>query len=432
MRSDSQFTMRFHFALGIALVFGQRLGIPIGGLLVPINLIAIVIYLAYGFTKRQLTVAPRALLIWTTFAAGAVVSTVLAVAPVSPLSLFQVLSYWIVLTCRTRQADALPALADGIALSTLAAAAFAVLQVALSIGVGVFVDPFSGLRRDFLIAGYNTTYDVGPLGAWSKANGGVFLEPSFLSLGCAVTMVLIAQGVAFALWSRSVRAVAMLVLLGGIIASTALSGLLLLPLVLLSIVRDLRLATLCTMGLAALGTWLHSHDVVQAYLFRLSEGGSNDARLVRPYTDLLPLALDARPLLGSGAGTADDMARRLTGGSWESEVTAPTLVKLVYEYGLIGLALLLALLGICIVGSRLPVLSRAALLVMLLIPTNGLVNPLVTPVVLLVLAVAAPVEESIPIHAAVRGHGCKSVLPPGIRRAGHRDRRRKMWAGLHM
>lgn len=373
-------------ALGIAFVLLQRLVIPVGGAQIPANLVLVISYLAIGLLSGRIVAVPSRLAIWLTFVGLSTLSTMVSDSRSSVLSLAQVLVYWSVLSTQGLDSRGARRLLTGVVGATAGAAAFALVQYIASSAAGVFLDPLSGLSERLLVQGYNTTYGVDLLGGWEKSNGGVFLEPSFLSLMSALSIVFVMQRVVFDSLGWKTRTAVVLLLATGLLTSTALSGLLVLPLILLSVLRDLRSGLLLAGVLAIVWATVQVLPVTQAYLLRLGSTGSNEARLVRPYTELLPVGLENRPLLGFGPGAADLTASALSGGQWVAEVTAPTVVKLLFEYGGLGGGMLLLLLLIVAVGSPLPAISKIALLVALVVPTNGLVNPLITPIVLIALS----------------------------------------------
>lgn len=409
MRSEPV-TPRVYFVLGVMLVLMQRLAIPAVGQSIPVNLLVVGAFITWGVVRRDLVLAPRPFILWSAFIGCAAFSTLLSDEAVSLPSLLQVAAYWFVLTFRSRRAHGAFRIIDGFVAASVLAAVFSFVQVGVGLNGGAFVDPLGGLDSRFRIEGYNTTYNVGALWDWDKANGGVFLEPSFLSLGCALSIVLIAQGAALRGVRWSVRFIAMALLLGGVLASTALSGLVVLPFLIFEAIRHLRTAAVTAVLLILAGVVFQSLEIGRAYLLRLGTNGSNDARLVRPYLELLPMALGGGPIFGAGAGVADDVARRLTGGSWTSEVTAPTLVKLIYEYGLIGLVLLMALLITGLAASHLPVASRVAIAIVLLVPTNALVNPLITTLTLVLVATSSTVTARSEGERAVKADALTQTL----------------------
>jgi len=370
---------------GALVVLVQRLGIPLGDTAIPLTLLLVIVWFGAGLSSRRTTISGSALIVWLAFVAIAGTSAILAGGQGSVLSLLQVAIFWIALTLRARDESEGKRILLGASTVTIAAAGFGVLQVVISAATRVFLDPFVWFGP-FVLSGYNTTYNVGALGTWDKANGGVFLEPSFLSLTCGLVVVLIVQGVVFKSASIWIKTLILAVLVAGIVASTALSGIVLIPALLLALITSIRRLIIAA-GVVALGlALLPSLPLVQAYVFRFTSEGSNDARLVRPYTELVPIVLRDRPVWGYGPGSADAAARALTGGTWQAEVTAPTVVKLLFEYGLVGTVALLLLLGIGVTRSGLPMATLAAILIALLVPTNALVNPLLTALILPALA----------------------------------------------
>lgn len=384
--------IRAFVLVGFALVATQRIGLlngamPIAAILTPGAVI-------WSLTTRRLRVSGPRVLLFLAFVAVGALSALLNPGSASILSLIQVAVLWLAIILeRTQQsANFAKALLTGAASATLLAAVFGLFQAVLGVRGHAFLDPLGLLPTSIKIHGYVTTYGVGVPGSWDKANGGLFLEPSFLSLFCALFGVVVLKG---DVWPR-LRGVGKIVVvalyLGGMLASAAISGIVLFPVLGISLLRNWRQA-LGVVSLCAVATpLLLSQPILQAFLLRLNSGGSNNARLTRPYAELLPTAFQSGPVLGLGPGSVGDAAKRLTAGAWQQEVTAPTAVKLLYEYGMVGFILLAAIIVLVTLSSDLSWTTRASVVVVLVVPTNGLSSALLAPLATMVLAASASVS----------------------------------------
>lgn len=375
---------RIAFLLGFFMILLQRMGIPLGGGSIPVNVVIAMGLAVISVVGGRATLDGLKVMVFFFMAMVGVASLVASDAPPNGESLIQVLVMWSTWTLVTSSCAAGiggQVLAGSIT-ATLVCAFLGVFQAAVSIATGAFIDPFATIPDSLKVSGYNTTYGVGAIGAWDKANGMFFLEPSFLSLFCGIGIVMISERVVASSWSAALRLTACTVLAGGILASTALSGLVVLPFILYRVRESLR-SVLVGVVLMGIGGFAVSRTpVFQAFAFRLQEDGSNQARLTRPYLELLPAtAKGGGALIGHGPGSADVAVERLTAGVWEQEVTAPTLVKVAYEYGALGLLVLLLLIWLSVRRSDLSLPALGALVTALLVPTNALVNPVLTPLI---------------------------------------------------
>lgn len=172
----------------------------------------------------------------------------------------------------------------------------------------------------------------------------------------------------------------------GMLSSVAVSSLVVVPALAWAIIRSARRAgarsvlaiSLCVGGVGAM---LSMTPVGVAFAARASAGwdqSSNSMRLIRPFEELLPQAMAESPLVGLGPGSAHRAS--LVGYSgWQSEIATPTLAKVGFEYGIVGLAILAAFCLRFLVRVALPPPLIVAALLMLLIPTDGLASGLIAP-----------------------------------------------------
>ena len=374
------------YVLGVATIALQRIGIPVVAKSLPIVALLLVLVLgacaAKGISRvRDLRLVGYAMTV--AFATGMTI-----VLGGSPTSLLLLALLWIPYMFLGPPGSSNEFL-RGVLHSTLAACAFGALQSLVSAAGGGFMDPVSQLPKALLVPGFNTTYAVQYGSSWMKANGGVFLEPSLLSLFGGLALVLLVEG-SLQLPRWCPRPLAILVAGAGVASSVAVSALVLAPALLIALFTLARRSWVMILETLVLIAILGLLPQAQPFLDRAlaGEGTSNSARLINPYSILLPRAMGESPIVGLGAGASRIAVESLElgGGSqrdWQADVTTPTIVKTGYEFGLIGWVLLAAALITLWRRSPQSIASKAAIFSMYLIPTDGLSSALLTPLILI-------------------------------------------------
>ncbi|MFG2108116.1 hypothetical protein [Micromonospora chersina] len=364
----------------MSVVVLQRLAIPIPGGQIPFVTVLIFGALFVAFMLRRVVILPRRLTAYLFILASAIATTLQPDA--SPTSVIQLALLWAPFVFAVGPHSP-HAFMRGIVVASAVAGGLGLLQSLVSRSSGVFLDPIGVLPPGYVLDRFNTTYPVIFGGSWMKANGVFFLEPSFLSLACALSLVYVFTG-APRIGNSIGRAAIGVALVFGMISSVAISGLVVVPFLLAGKGLRKRLlaiaaAAVLTLGVAAqLGIW-------QEFQHRASGGldsGSNSARLVRPYTELVPDGLADSPVLGQGPGTAR-RAVALANTDWRTETTTPTLAKALYEYGLVGVALLGAAVLSVARRYRLGLAAMLAIVVAFVLPTDGLTSSFLVPLLLL-------------------------------------------------
>lgn len=393
---------RLLFILGVAVVVLQRFSLEFAGFSIPITPLLVLSVLLVSL-RRQLGIRWQTHLLLSVFTVAGLVLTILVWPDSTRLtSLFWILLLWVpsVFAFAGRIGSlGIPEkpFAGGLVLSTAVAGFFGIVQSVLSALTGYFWDPVALLPVRFLVPGYNTTYPIQFGGTWMKSNGLFFLEPSFLSLFSVLALILIFNGLVKI--SKGMQALVGITLTLGFLSSVAISGLVLLPALLLSmiglVIRHFSsVLVITTTLLVTLGTLLTSWPVMVAFTNRLATTGSNEARLVRPYTELLPIWAESSSLMfGLGPGAARDYSTAIEQAVWIGEVTTPTVAKILFEYGLFGMVIWMAIFFVLIFQSRTPRDLRIALLLMMLVPTDGLTNHVLVPVFVILLSGTKRVEE---------------------------------------
>jgi hypothetical protein len=272
--------------------------------------------------------------------------------------------------------------ATGVVAATALAGALGAIQSSISFFTRSTIDPISLLPPELLIQGYRAIQPVQFGSSWMKATGFIFLEPSFLSLLSAVGLVFVLSGYVRLRWKGLIVAA----LVVGMTTSVAISGVIILPVLFIMLIASPKRALYTLMTAAVAVPVINAIPVTKAFTDRLFYmQGSNDARLVRPYTELLPVWMDGPLAFGFGPGSARELADIITADNWQTEVTTPTAVKVLFEYGLVGAVVLVVLIIAVLARSAAPVPVKAGLAIMLIVPTDGLTSHLLVPCLLFVL-----------------------------------------------
>jgi hypothetical protein len=204
-----------------------------------------------------------------------------------------------------------------------------------------------------------------------------------------------------------------LILVGGMLSTVAVSGLVVLPFVIFAAVKSARIAALGTVIVGFLYVISNQIPAIGYFVdkallnpFDATGQVSSAARLYRPYVGLWE-QIERSPIFGSGPGSA-----RAYVATQDVEVTTPTLMKIVLEYGLLGFAIF-ALLAIGLVArSRLPWMLRLGFVTAIVVPTDGLTSGHLVPLFLFVMILSerTGVEARQLPSAPATGDGQKTPL----------------------
>lgn len=374
--------------LAIAVVATQRIALPLGEFQIPLTTILFLTFFVSRVLARRWEMSAPRVVVFAAFAACAGVSAMVSGPTLNMVTAAGfVLVLWlpvIALPSDPNGAQTARSFGLGLIVATGVAGYAGSAQYFTTLAGGAFFDPLSYLPAGFQVSGYRSAQTVGFGSDWYKANAFVFLEPSFLSLISALCLLILASGMVILRGRQTAIVLTGLAL--GLLTSGAISGALLMPVVLLSLVRSVRTLIVALFSAAMFGAAISLTPIAQAFIQRLIfSDGSNDARLVRPYYQLLPVWSDGGVLVGLGPGSARIEADRITAGQWQTEVTTPTLVKLLFEYGLLGATIMAALVGLAMFSANVPALLKVGALVAVAIPTDGLTSHLLVPVFLMLL-----------------------------------------------
>ena len=258
------------------------------------------------------------------------------------------------------------------------------------IGIG-YRDFFAELvPHSMQLQGFVITYPI----AWGspiyKSNAWLALEPSFLSFMLGVAMVC-------ALMSR--RHPLLVVWLGlGLLCTTAGSGIAVVGVYLIVALlrghaRPLMRYLIVAAPLAVIGAATALGDSI---LDRLSEASdprsSTTLRMIEPYIYLFPewLSDAARMFVGGGPGSS----QRAVEDVGVNGLLVPTPAKMLYDYGLVGGLLMLAMVVLAYLWSPAPEFAFALAFSMLTL--QGPAQPLVAMTLLMITLFAPAAQEAPP------------------------------------
>jgi hypothetical protein len=218
------------------------------------------------------------------------------------------------------------------------------------VGAVVFAAQWAGLAyRDWLavvvpdsmlLQGYYTTNPLTFGSPYFRANGLVFLEPSFFSLFTGLAL-------AAALYLRA-GYLTLAVLLLGLITSVSGNGMVVtaVAIVVLAVTRQWRALRPLVLPAVATAVAVFAFSLGPTLLDRATEVVNGDSsaslRFVQPYGIFVEQLWGSAEtlLLGRGAGSADDLVLSIRA----ADLQAPVIPKIFYEYGLVAAILLLGML----------------------------------------------------------------------------------------
>lgn len=296
-----------------------------------------------------------------------------------------VLVVWLpfVLRLATRSLAAYTAALRKIANVATVLGAASLLMLAMQLAGLRYSDWFGSiLPHSLQLGGFNTSYPLYYSSPIYKSNAFIGLEPSIVSiqLGVGILAAIIAR----AEWWK------LLILIGGIVATVAGSGMIvvlvgLLILIMGPVSRRLAGRHFALVALIAVTAWFT--PLGQLIIGRVGEFNSSDSsaavRAFVPYNILLPEWLQSIGglLSGYGPGASQRTVNELT---TVANVIVPTPLKLIFEYGAIGGIVLGGFLLMCYWGAP-SVALAAALFVSMAFLQSGLASPVITlPTMILV------------------------------------------------
>jgi hypothetical protein len=371
-----------------ALIYLQRVAVPVGGLMISVPLIATAGALAGLAVLRRLTFSRTRLVLFAVMGAAAASSQAVATGPVSLASLAYLLALYGVYTVRLEmEAGDFAAVWRAYAALMVVPALLVLAQYGWQLRAG----PGSGLGFDvlfpdrLLLPGYVYQSSTEAWRTWDRPNGVVFLEPSFCSAFLALAFL------NEALWLGR-RALAAL-FLGALLLCSGATGLML---VAIAIAWRLRRSRSAMLAVAAVGivmvALIDSRLSTFGRLAELSRPGSSGYdRLVLPLASFYQLVGSPGAwLVGHGAG----QITASFGNAWP-------MVKLAYEYGLPTAAAWLALFVAAIAGRE-----RVGLRIAVLVVFQFTGGYLLSPIMVLFAALSCAMSRE--------GAEARPAGPPGF------------------
>jgi hypothetical protein len=351
--SRAQNPVPFVAALFLTTILFQRIAVP--GLpipiTVPLTMAWMVIVWAMGIAEFNRT----RMLVW--LFAGALSGLVMVgqvLFAARPYISFNSWAFWMVtwipvvlqIKDRTKQtylrcSQAIAFIGIGLAILSIA---FLVIQLA---GVRYY-DWFAAfIPRNLLVDGYVTTYPVVYDSPIYKSNGWIALEPSFMSFYLGVSL-------ACGLMAR-VSVLAIVVLFAGLLSTIAGSGLALIAVLfgVLIFQRQSDMMRRYALPIILMTVLFGVTNLGRPLFSRVTEVGASNSstalRAVQPYIELWPywIADPVGIFLGHGAGSSADVVK----GLGLDGLLLPSIAKVIFDYGLIGGALLIALMVVTFLKS---------------------------------------------------------------------------------
>lgn len=385
--SSAHRTVRWITVLFVIEVLFQRFAVP-GQQEVALLLPLLIVWAGLAWRAHVLEIDPRRLLLWLVAVAASglalLLQTMVLDGPViSVNSWLLFMAVWLAAVTRfvdRRLSTYVLALRRIAAVCTgLAVACIVMMGIQLA---GVRYEDYLAnlVPRNLLLQYFITTYPVQFGSPIYRANAWIGLEPSVVSF-------LLGFGVLAALLSRAKRWMTLVMILG-LVSAFAGSGFLLIAvgvLVMLAypIRRPLRpyLLPAAVLGVVAVLT-----PFTQPLIFRATEAtdsaSSTSLRAIQGYIELWPRwsGDTVSALLGHGSGAAQRYAENLL----VSDLLVPTPARIIYDYGLLAGAVLIAFLVFCYLDSPSIALATASFISLWVIQSGTSQAVFAIPVLLLV------------------------------------------------
>jgi hypothetical protein len=361
-----------------AVVLGQRVVLPVGPSPIPLVLPVLYVAVAVLWSTGSLRSDRVRTELFFLGAGACLLAAVAAIADGRELVLTSLLYLFVIYvpwTLTVRDASGRlyhNAIETFLRLMTFVSAV-ALLQMAVQLAGGPYIDPFELMPQQLVAEDYMTTYEVVYGSPIMKANGAFMLEPSFLSQFAALAII-----VTLATGRRLTR----LPLYGAaLLASVSGTGLVLLGFGIGVAVlrRRISIGTVGVLGLAALTAVVVASPLGGILLERTDEvstpGSSGHLRFVAPYEEVAR-ALQADPaaaFTGFGSGMTERLLE--SGRTGGAAIVYPIAGKLVFEYGIVAGTLFAAFIVVAVTrGTRAPPVPAACLL-MLFVLSGALLQP---------------------------------------------------------
>jgi hypothetical protein len=381
-------------ALGFLVIALQRLSLPIPGLAVPVVAVVVAPFLAAALWYRVLNVRRTGAILYVLLIAVAVTSfrvnldSAIPVSITSLLFLATIYSVVVVLPNAQNRDSAVNigrSFFSGVTLAAALGAILALVQAASQWLQRGYPDPIAALPQTFQLQGYHSHYTTQwiprNLNLPVKPNGMIFLEPSFLSLYASIALVIALHRLLHG--DRKLVLLPLIaILFVGICISLSTSGLPCLAIGLVFMIREIirRLfLVLALVGVLVAGLVSGLLDgVIAKALEGFGANTSSGLRISEPYKYLPNYWLD-KPIFGNGPGSVT----RIIEASGLLQLQSPAILRMLVEYGIAGFVIWALIVCLAIITSRAPWSIRIAVLAAYLIPTEGILSPVVVALILI-------------------------------------------------
>ncbi len=343
--------VRWATVLLLAVVLLQRFSVP--GMPVSILLPVVLLWALAGFCLGVLEFDSWRTVGWLLAPGGTALVFVpqmlwVSTPSVSYTSWALIAATWLPATLRfvDRSSETFGRALDALVRVSTWLAVVSILFIVVQFAGWQYRDVFADVVPEWLqLQGYVGTYGVTWDSAIMKSNAWVCLEPSFVSvqLGAGVVAAMV----------RGVSIRRMMILVSGLVSAVSGSGFAIVAVGAVALFfsghrKNLLPYVLPMVGVICLSA---ATPMGQSILSRLTEfndaESSTSARALEPYRILLPdwAADKAAVLMGMGAGSS----QRVVDASGFDGLLVPTGLKITYDYGLLGGALLAGFLMLCYV-----------------------------------------------------------------------------------
>jgi hypothetical protein len=359
----------------ILVVALQRVAVPFVGGQVSMTLPVVLLGMGYLFARGVLVedaVRAGLFVVSIVLCLLAAIGALLAGLPVemSSLLLFVVIYVPFVYVLAPQFHDLYPRLPELFCRFMVIAALLTLLQWAVQIAGGPYLDPLNSLPSEFLLHGYNTSYAVVYGSGITKSNGFFFLEPSFCSQFLALAaLIQLARG--GKIWRVVLFGLALLPTVSG-------TGLLLVAfgLIILAVRRGSRWSLAMGVVTALAVAVVAATPAGAPFASRADESKYADSsftlRFVAPYERTFEAlgSASSAPLVGIGAGGAQRISDEYIAYTGDAALAFSVPAKLITEYGLIaGFAFLFFTVATFLV--RVPSVTIALMLLFVHVTLSG-------------------------------------------------------------
>jgi hypothetical protein len=411
-RGSLRVELRLVALLVVLLMLTQRVGLPVGGSVIPLALPLSYAFAAVTLMRGLLTVSRLRAELFVVAISACLLATVAvswlgATWQLSMSSLFYLIALYLPWLLRVRAPH------GGTVVAHAGRTFVRVMLVLAGVGIVQLVAQLTGVwdwedylalvvPADYMVPDYNFSNELAYGVGTFKSTAFVLLEPSFLSQFCALA-ILVGIMLRVPMWQ--------LLLLGaGLFSAVSGTGLILLAVgaALLLVRAPQRLRPGYLLGGGLIAGLFYLSPVATFLISRQdevgTEGTSGNARFAAPFEYAWEglVAEPTRFLVGAGSGSV----QRIIGGSRVAgvDILYSTLPKLAFEYGIIAGGLFALFLVLAIVDRAPWRVIPGALVVMVFLLSGALLQPQTAVLAWLLAGIGAtdrPAEDRLPRKPAV-------------------------------